>query len=167
MKKIEAKILYEDIAEDKAGLYVWTTPSAGSVVALSRLLKAAPFKVINATGWHCTVLHCTTELPEIDLQVPDFAYSGFITSIDSWVDHKERNIFVARIDCPELIELNAKLQKVGLVHAHHEYNPHITLCKDAELNSADRIWLTATNTLLQNKPMPISFNGNLMASTVA
>ena len=166
MRKIEARVLYDVIKAEGSGLYVWCTPDELSVLKISRLLKHAPFKTTNSTDWYTTILHCRSDLPDIEVEVPDFKYSGVVQAIDHWVDHKQRNIFVLRVECPGLTDLNARLQKVGLSHSHEEYNPHITICKDAVLDAADRMWLTATNTYLQANPLTIEFNDKLMASTV-
>ncbi len=165
--KLTAKVHYSEIQADNCGIYMWLNPDEMSAIEITRILRTAPFKTFDSTELHTTVMHVKNSLPGT-LQAPkDVSYGAQITSIDAWQDHKDRTILVIRMDSPELMALHANLAKQGLVHSHHEYNPHMTIAKAIDLNAESRLWLDEVNARLQWKPRPITFSPQLRATSLS
>ena len=168
MNKIEARILYEEVRDQQDGLYVWVDPAEGSVLRIQGLLKGAPFKAVNTTDYHCTVLHCSNpDLPQSVILPDDQWFEGRMSQVVTWQDHKDRTICVLLLDVPELEETHARLTEQGLQHGHHEYNPHITLSKGAVQGPELRLWLDEVNAKLRQVAHRIVLGPRLMASTCA
>jgi hypothetical protein len=166
MKRINAEILYSEIAAEGSGLYVWVYPNERSVLELQRLIEGAPFKTKNSADFHCTVIHSKQLAPDVK-PMPDQVCVGTIGQINHWVDHKGRNIVVAAVDSPDLKAVHNDLAAQGLKHGFPEYNAHITLGHDIDLDARTRIWLAETNEVLAAKPLPIVFDGILRGSMTA
>lgn len=165
--KVEAKLYYEQILEDRAGLYAWLTPDEESLLALQRLMRHCPFKTENLTKLHCTVLYCKGQLP-LNVTTPeDRQLPAMVVFLDLWVDHQGDTIVVARLNSEELEDLHNGLKQQGLQHSFDDYNPHITLAKGIKLDAAARLWIDQRNRELSEEPLFIWFAKELKGATCA
>lgn len=166
MNRITAKMLYNDVKEMHGGIYVWLDPDEESLLHLQKLMKGAPFKTYDSTEVHCTVLHCSSELPE-DLDVPeDRQLPAEVNMLDVWDDHKGRKILVARLGSDELHDLHAALTGQGLTHSFDDYTPHITLGKDLKLDAETRLWIEQVNHRLADEALFLWFAPELKATAL-
>lgn len=168
-KKVLAEVQYPVIWNNKRGCYVWVTPDSASTLAILGLLQDAPFKTKDGTELHCTVLYSTMkDLPYYaDIDFPDDrVWGGDVTWIEHWVDHKGRDILVARIDSKDLSEIHEALKAAGLEHSYPDYNTHMTIAKDIDMCTSTRVWLEETNQRLANTPLHIEFSPELKGSSI-
>lgn len=166
MNKVAAKVLYPEIQEYQAGLYVWADPDEESLLILQRLMRHAPFKTENLTKLHTTVLYCKGPVLPHDISVPeDRQIPAELTFLDIWTDHEGDCIIVGRLQSAELQDLHQELTHQGLKHSFDDYAPHITLAKGIKLDAAARLWIDQRNRELQEEPLYIWFSKELKGST--
>lgn len=171
MKRVTASFdVYPSVWDSNHGMYVWVTPNGKAMQALTLLLRDAPFKVFNGTELHCTLIHCKpgTPMPDYtDVDLPqDRITNADAYNITHWIDHKQRVILVLELSSDILEELHAQLQASGFEHSYHEYNPHITIAKDIELNAETRMWLEAKNAKLNDTPLYMEFVPELFVTSL-
>lgn len=168
MNRVEARILYDDIREhdSRGGLYVWVDPDEHSVLKIQQLMAGAPFKLRDSTEYHATVLFHKGELPHGVRPPIDRPCKATITGLLLWEDHKKRNIVVLGLDSPDLQRLHAELLGESLTHSFPDYEVHISVGKDVEMNAETRIWLEGRNEYLKASPLDIEFDQKLKASSI-
>lgn len=151
-------------------MYVWAIPDSKSMLSLTGLLANAPFKTKDGTELHCTILHCKpgTTLPDYrSITLPeDKPRYGSVVGVLHWIDHKQRDIFVFDIKSDDLSEVHDQLVSVGFQHSHPDFNPHMSIGKELELDTAQRIWFKTMNEKLNNTPIEITFNSELYATSL-
>jgi hypothetical protein len=165
MFKIEAQILYDQIreADSGSGLYVWADPDEQSILSLGNFLSGAPFKPNHSTDFHVTVLYHKHDLPFGVKPPADRVCKGSVTSLQVWLDHKQRPVLVAYLDSPDLQRLHSELLGEGLQHSFPDYRAHLTLSYDAPNTAQLRLWVEQKNTELAADPLPLSFGPQLKA----
>lgn len=167
--RIQAKVLYDEIKKNEDGIYIWLTPDELSTLNIMRLLQKAPFKTVNSTDLHCTVLYCTNDentLPNaLDTPV-DARYEANIVRVDTWQDHKGRTVLVLALDSPELTDLHDSIVAQGFEHGYPDYNPHITIATKVELDAEARLWVGNLNLKLMTTSLPIVFSPQLRGSSI-
>ena len=85
-------------------------------------------------------------------------YHAKITNATYWEGHGKIGYIVLNVESDDLNTLHELLVKMGAVHSHKTYEPHITIAThDGALNSEIRNWIAAVNDRLARKPMPITF----------
>ena len=168
MNKITAQVLYDEIREEdsRGGLYVWVDPDEASVLQIQKLMHNAPFKTRNTTEYHSTVLFHEGELPHGVKPPIDRRTTATITQLVLWDDEKGRKIVVAMLDSPDLQRLHAELLGENLHHSFDDYNAHISVGKDVQMNAETRVWLEGRNEYLRVAPMEIRFDPRIKASAL-
>jgi len=169
MNKIQARILYDDIrgSDSRGGLYVWVDPSDSSVLQIQKLMKGAPFKLRDTTEYHTTVLYHQGVLPH-GVKVPiDRECKADITKLLIWEDHKGRLICVASLYSPDLQALHQELLGEGLTHSFPTFEAHMSVGKDLKMDAKTRLWVDGRNEYLKVCPIPIVFDRNLKAASLA
>lgn len=161
--QVLSKILYEEIKALGDGCYVWVDPDEASVLKIQRLLKGAPFKVVNTTELHVTVMFAP-ECPEKIKVPPDRECKAELVGLDVWIDHKQRQIVVAEFKSVDLERVYTDLTKAGLLHAYPTFEPHMTLCKDLPSGPEGRLWVDQINKRLEARPLAITFDAKLKGS---
>lgn len=163
----KAKVHYEEILDDAAGIYMWVNPDEKSTLDILRLFRGAPFKGKDSTELHCTVMYCKGHMPQTFEAPPDLPYTGQITRVNNWVDHKNRNILVLAIESDQLQVLHKNLTSQSFAHSFDEFSPHITIAKDVPLGSEQRLWLDEINERLAVTPLTIAFSPQLRAAPLS
>jgi hypothetical protein len=169
MNKIVAQIMYQEIRDENPddGLYVWVDPDELSVLKLQKLMRGAPFRTVNSTAYHTTVLFHKGELP-FGLRIPnDGQCRARVTGLKTWTEADGEKIVVALLDSPDLQTVHQELLKEGLTHSFPEYNAHITLGKKVKLDAVTRLWLHGRNEYLAVSDFYITFDPKLKASSLA
>jgi 2'-5' RNA ligase len=159
---VTAAIDFEDVG-DSNGLYAWAIPDEGSTNALLRMLRSAPFKTYDGTELHCTIMH-SRDFPQQASHVEDRACTAVLEAFVTWQDHKDRTIVVASLSSPDLEDIHRELVTQGCTHGYPEYNPHITVAKDVELEPLSRLWITKVNEWLASNEVIIKFSPQLRAT---
>lgn len=163
--KVQAKILYNRIKEQDAGLYVFVTLDEVSLLNVGSLLSGAPVKVRDSTELHCTVMHCKSKLPLLTNVPDDRVLTARIVGVNEWIDHKNRKIWTLALESADLHQIHNTLRSQGIEHSFDEYNPHIGIAKDVPDTPEAADWLEGMRVALAEHKPTIRFDGILRAST--
>ncbi len=162
-----ARILYSQIQALRNGLYVWVDPDEESVLKLQHLMSGAPFKTVQSTALHATVLYHQKALPHT-IKIPiDRPLAATVRELIVWDEKDGEKIVVAALDSPDLQGLHAELKDQYLTHSFPDYNAHVTVGKKVDLNAASRIWLSKTNEALEANPLQLVFGPQIRGSSLA
>lgn len=166
--KVTSAILYDRLRMESpdGGLYVWVDPDENANIDIECLLKDAPFKAVNSTEFHATVLYHRGTLPNTSVMPHDRVCHARIVEIENWEAHDGESIIVALLDSPALQAVHAELLGQNLTHSFPEYRPHITLGKHVEVKAAVRLWLSRVNSHLADSPMAIGFDPAFKAVSI-
>lgn len=165
---LTASVLYNEIRDSNPhdGLYVWVDPDEQSILKIQRLLAKAPFKTVNSTEYHTTVLYHKGDLP-FGVKVPnDQQFTARLSELVVWDVPSGEQIVVALLDSPSLDTLHKQFLDEGLTHSFPEYNAHMTVGKNVEMNAATRLWLHAHNEYLATVETNIVFDSRIKASSL-
>lgn len=166
--RVYAQILYDEIrsADSRGGLYVWIDPDEHSILKLGSLVSDAPFKPIQSTTMHVTVLFHQDHLP-FGVKPPlDRRCTGSLVRLKVWTDHKGKKVLVCEIDSPDLQRLHQELLGEGLAHSFPDYQTHLTLCYDTPAEAAVRLWIEQKNQELADQPIQLAFGPQLKAEAL-
>lgn len=160
--KIESSVNVLDFVPGR-GCYVWVDPHPKSLITIDSLLQYYPEKPNNGTELHVTLIY-SKDLPILsDIVVKDRFMSGWITGVELWKDHKDRDILVANIKSQSLLEVHDELKSVGLVHSYDDFLPHMTLAYKVINPGVVNAWISNISSIF---PLPIFFGSTLKATSV-
>jgi hypothetical protein len=167
--KLTAQILYNEIRDSnpRSGMYVWIDPDEHSILKLGKLVSDAPFKPLQRTAMHVTVLYHKEALPFGVKPPMDRLCSGSLVRLKVWTDDKQKQVLVAAIDSPELQRLHQELLGEGMQHSFPDYQTHLTLCYDTPMSAQVRLWIEQKNQELADQPLELSFGPQLKAEALS
>ena len=169
MNTILARLLYNEIREfdSQGGLYVWVDPDEASILKLQALMAGAPFKTVQSTGYHATVLYHNHALPQ-SIKIPvDRPLVATVRELIVWDERDGEKIVVAALDSPDLQALHAELLDEYLTHSFPTFNPHVTVGKKVQLDAKTRVFLSQANEALQEQPLELVFGPEILGSSLA
>lgn len=153
---------------ERAGMYSKLIPMSGKEKnAISNLILksgAVPFRINEFfTDPHLTVIWSKSVVSRCEIQSICESncqrYLGHATSVSYWEGHGKVGYIVLNINSPDIQDLHELLIKMGAVHSHNSYEPHVTIASNVgAINSEIRNWIASVNEKLKRKALPISFS---------
>lgn len=152
---------------ERAGMYSKLIPTPGKEkTAISNLLLKSgrvPFQINEFfDDPHLTVIWSKAVISQREIQ--SFCgdncrrYAGKATGISYWEGHGKVGYIVLNIESSDIQEFHELLIKMGAVHSHNSYEPHVTVASGVgTLNPEIRNWIASVNEKLKRKALPISF----------
>lgn len=152
---------------ERAGMYSKLVPTPGKEKsAISNLFLRSghvPFRINEFfTDPHLTVIWSKPVIRQREIQsVCENScrrYAGKAVSVSYWEGHGKVGYVVLNIESSDIQEFHELLLKMGAVHSHNSYEPHVTIASGVgALNPEIRNWIASVNEKLKRKALPISF----------
>lgn len=154
----------------EGGVYASVLPDKASSEWLNEICSRAAwygFETNNLLDRHCTVVHSTTPLPRGSLNsllnIPttharwcDSVFKAQAARLHHWTGHNDEGYIVLLLeDCPELVEYNRILVERYSLAVTFDYQPHITIARDAYAVSSTRAALLCDQLNLEFLSTPV------------
>lgn len=140
------------------GLYASLLPQyTGGIVEIAEELgiKLDP-NVVHTTVCYSKTPVAIDNLPAIG---SSNEFRALCNQVDHWVGHKKQTCIVLKLVSPDIVDVNANLQRRGAVHTFTPYVPHITLTDEsAPVDGAMQERIDAINKRLAQNPIWLTFD---------
>lgn len=153
---------------ERAGMYSKLIPFKGKQKnELTNFLQKQPIRTPFKINEFYTDPHLTVIWSKIAVSKTDILgicenicklYRATVTSATYWEGHNKIGYVVLNVDSDDIQALHELLLKMGAIHSHQSYEPHITIASNVGAqNSEIRNWISVMNEKLAKRPLPISF----------
>lgn len=131
----EAKAYKPFDQKTSKGLYLSVVPDSRGLDFLAECGNALGLDLtaFDLSELHCTVVYSKAMPENVEALPLDKAkvYSARLVGVEWWPGHDDAGYCVARVQCPALVDLHNEWLGYGCSRGYEQYNPHMTLKKDA------------------------------------
>lgn len=141
------------------GFYASVSPKPAQALRLLEEFRSAPFKLVDASDLHVTLMYSKVPVPLANVDVDTRnTFKAKPLALEYWEGHDKEGYVVLKLKSSQLQERHNFWKSKGAKHSFDEYSPHITIGKDVGKSTpAITEFIRVANTQIIPKLTPLLF----------
>ncbi len=141
------------------GLYSSVLPDLAAITAIQAVATTLGIELDSSTI-HCTV--CYSKIAADWREIPSYPatreFTAICNQVDHWVGHNNKTYVVLKLMSPDIVLMNAEIQRSGAKHTFVPFQPHVSLSDSTTVDLELQAKIDEVNSKLAYEPLVLRFN---------